>query len=49
MSSQRTTPRLGMVVAGLAIALPILRHRLVRNYKAEAEGMTVDRIVESVL
>lgn len=32
-----------------AIALPILRHRLVRNYKAEAEGMTVDRIVESVL
>jgi len=32
-----------------ALALPILRHRLVRNYKAEAEGITVDRIVESVL
>ncbi len=32
-----------------AIALPILRHRLVRNYKAEAEGVTVDRIVEGIL
>lgn len=32
-----------------AVALPILRHRLVRNYKAEAEGVTVDRIVGSIL
>ncbi len=32
-----------------AVAKPILRHRLVRNYKAEAEGITVDRIVEAVL
>jgi len=32
-----------------AVALPILRHRLVRNYKAEAEGVTVDRIVASIL
>ena len=32
-----------------AVAKPILRHRLVRNYKAEAEGVTVDRIVEQVL
>ncbi len=32
-----------------AVAKPILRHRLVRNYKAEAEGITVDRIVEGVL
>jgi len=32
-----------------AVAKPILRHRLVRNYKAEAEGVTVDRIVEEVL
>ncbi|WKZ66944.1 MAG: AAA family ATPase [Flavobacteriales bacterium] len=32
-----------------AIALPILRHRIVRNYKAEAEGVTVDRIVEAIL
>ncbi|MGF1564780.1 MAG: AAA family ATPase [Flavobacteriales bacterium] len=28
-----------------AVALPILRHRVVRNYKAEAEGYTVERIV----
>ena len=32
-----------------AVAKPILRHRLVRNYKAEAEGITVDRIVDAVL
>ena len=32
-----------------AVAKPILRHRLVRNYKAEAEGITVDHIVESIL
>jgi MoxR-like ATPase len=32
-----------------AVAKPILRHRLVRNYKAEAEGITVDLIVEQVL
>lgn len=31
-----------------AVALPILRHRIVRNYKAEAEGYTVERIVESL-
>lgn len=32
-----------------AVAVPILRHRLVRNYKAEAEGVTVERIVSSIL
>lgn len=32
-----------------AVALPILRHRMVRNYKAEAEGVTVDRIVNGIL
>ena len=32
-----------------AVALPILRHRLVRNYKAEAEGVTVERIVAGIL
>ncbi len=32
-----------------AVAKPILRHRLVRNYRAEAEGMTVDHIVDQVL
>jgi len=32
-----------------AVAKPILRHRLVKNYKAEAEGMSIDRIIESIL
>lgn len=32
-----------------AVAKPILRHRIVRNFKAEAEGMTVDNIVEELL
>ena len=32
-----------------AVAMPILRHRLVRNYKAEAEGVTVDHIVSRIL
>ena len=32
-----------------AVAKPILRHRIVKNYKAEAEGMSVDKIIESIL
>ena len=32
-----------------AVATPILRHRIVRNYKAEADGMTVDKIISSLL
>lgn len=28
-----------------AVALPILRHRVVKNYKAEAEGITIDEIL----
>jgi MoxR-like ATPase len=32
-----------------AVATPILRHRIVRNYKAEAEGYTVERIVKELL
>jgi MoxR-like ATPase len=32
-----------------AVALPILRHRLVRNYKAEAEGYSMDRIITELL
>ncbi|MGK0278804.1 MAG: MoxR-like ATPase [Litorivivens sp.] len=32
-----------------AVALPILRHRIVRNYKAEAEGYTIERIVSELL
>jgi MoxR-like ATPase len=32
-----------------AVAKPILRHRIVRNYKAEAEGISVDNIIDSIL
>ena len=32
-----------------AVALPILRHRIVRNYKADAEGMSVENLVTSIL
>jgi MoxR-like ATPase len=32
-----------------ATAKPILRHRIVRNFKAEAEEVTVDRIIEDLL
>lgn len=32
-----------------AVALPILRHRIVRNYKAEAEGFTIEKIIEELL
>jgi len=32
-----------------AVALPILRHRLIRNYKSEAEGITENVIIESIL
>ena len=32
-----------------AVALPILRHRIVRNYKAEAEGLTIQKIVADLL
>ena len=31
-----------------AVALPILRHRVVRTYRAEAEGYTVEKILESL-
>ena len=32
-----------------AVALPILRHRIVRNYQAEAEGVSVEHLVEGLL
>lgn len=32
-----------------AVAKPILRHRLVRNYRAEAEGYSMERIIEELL
>ena len=32
-----------------AVAEPILRHRIVRNYKAEAEGITVEDIIAGLV
>ena len=32
-----------------AVAEPILRHRIVRNYKAEAEGVTVEDVISQLL
>ena len=32
-----------------AVAKPILRHRIVKNYKAEAEAITVENIIEELL
>ena len=32
-----------------AVATSILRHRLVRNYKAEAEGVSIERLVTEIL
>ena len=32
-----------------AISYPVLRHRIVRNYKAEAEGMSVEKLINSLL
>jgi len=32
-----------------AVALAILRHRIFRNYKAEAEGFSIEKIIEEIL
>ena len=32
-----------------AVAIPILRHRIVRNYKAEAEGYSIEKIIQELL
>jgi MoxR-like ATPase len=32
-----------------AVAAAILRHRIVRNYKAEAEGMSIDKIIAELV
>lgn len=32
-----------------ALALPVLRHRVVRNYKAEAEGVTQEKLIRELL
>ncbi len=31
------------------VVLPVLRHRLVKNYKAEAEGISVDEIIQKLM
>ncbi len=32
-----------------SIAIPVLRHRIVKNYKAESKGMSVDDIIHRIL
>jgi MoxR-like ATPase len=32
-----------------AVAYPVLRHRLILGFEAQAEGVTVDTIVEAIL
>jgi len=32
-----------------AVAAPILRHRIVRNYKAEADGYSIEKIIDGLL
>jgi MoxR-like ATPase len=31
------------------IAKPVLRHRIVRNFKAEAEGISVDDVINKLM
>ncbi len=31
-----------------AVSIPILRHRIVRNFKAEAENLTIEKIIETL-
>ncbi len=33
----------------IAVSYPILRHRIIRNYKAEADGITVENIIEQII
>ncbi len=32
-----------------AIAIPVLRHRIVKNYKADADGVTIENIIKRLL
>lgn len=32
-----------------AIAHPVLRHRIIRNYKAEADGISVDKLIDELI
>ena len=31
------------------VAVPVLRHRLVKNYSAQAEGLTIEEIIHKML
>jgi hypothetical protein len=31
------------------LALPVLRHRLLVNYRAEAEGVTIDQVISRLI
>ncbi|WP_421753367.1 AAA family ATPase [Croceimicrobium sp.] len=33
----------------MAVAKPILRHRIVKNYRAEAEGISIEKIIEGLV
>ena len=49
-SSPSWTGRFNVAVDDIrAVALPALRHRVIRNFEAEAEGITSDAVVRSVL
>ncbi|MBU6180515.1 MAG: AAA family ATPase, partial [Verrucomicrobia bacterium] len=32
-----------------ALAAPVLRHRVLTNYRAEAEGITVEEVIKKVI
>ena len=32
-----------------AVAKPVLRHRIVRNFKAEADGISEDELIEKII
>ena len=42
----RYTPEMSDVIA---IAKPVLRHRIVKNFKAEAEGISTDNIIDEII
>ena len=31
------------------MAGPVLRHRILTNYRAEAEGITIDQVIEKLI
>ena len=44
-----TGPLEGIVVVELAVAMPILRHRLILTYEAAADGVTPEQVVAEVV